>query len=314
MNRYKISLIVPIYGVERYIRQFAESALGQDYDDLQFVFVNDGTKDRSMEILEELIDEKFSALRPRIVVVNKENGGLPSARKAGLEAAEGEYVLFADSDDWLEKDAVAKVMAKAEETSADIIYFDLIKEYGHKTSYKRERDYTAEQKEDFIVNMFNYKSHGYTVTKCFRRRLYTDNVIYMPKLGMHEDIYLMSQIIHHAESLVHLPEALYHYRKDNPEAMCAQDRNIRHMKSDINLMDLYENYRAELKGSPIEKVAGGILMRTGWHSLLHGFDFFDRYPYLAEDICAARLSLRYRVPLPMQLVVKVYSFFRKQKK
>ena len=78
---YRLSLIVPIYGVERYIKQFAESALGQSYDDIQFVFVNDGTKDKSMEILEELIEERFNQLRPRIVIVNKENGGLPSARK-----------------------------------------------------------------------------------------------------------------------------------------------------------------------------------------------------------------------------------------
>ena len=108
---YKVSLIVPIYGVERYIRQFAESALGQTYDDMQFVFVNDGTKDRSMEILQELIDEKYSSLKSRIVIINKENGGLPSARKAGLDVAEGEYILFADSDDWLDTDAVMKVMA-----------------------------------------------------------------------------------------------------------------------------------------------------------------------------------------------------------
>jgi glycosyltransferase involved in cell wall biosynthesis len=168
---YKVSLIVPIYGVERYIRQFAESALGQTYPDMQFVFVNDGTKDRSMEILQELIEEKFSGLKSRIVIVNKENGGLPSARKAGLDMAEGEYILFADSDDWLDVDAVAKVMAKAEETDADIVYFDLIKEYGGgKVSYKRERVYTAETKEDFIINIFNYKSHGYTVTKCFRKK------------------------------------------------------------------------------------------------------------------------------------------------
>lgn len=311
MSVYKISLVVPIYGVERYIRQFAESALGQTYDDVQFVFVNDGTKDRSMEILEELIDEKFAGLRPRITIINKENGGLPSARKAGLEAAEGEYILFADSDDWLEKDAVARIMTKAEETRADIIYFDLIKEYGHKKSYKREKDYTVQTKRDFIINIFNYKSHGYTVTKCFRKSLYTDNLIYFPNLGMHEDIYLMTQIIFYAQSLVHLPEALYHYRKDNPEAMCSQDRNIRHMNSDINLLDLYEHYRDHIEGSPIEDVAGGIIMRAGWHSIIHRFGFFDKYPYLAGDILKARLSFRYRVPVPMQLIVKIYSLFKK---
>lgn len=306
----KLSLIVPIYGVERYIRQFAESALDQSYDDIQFIFVNDGTKDRSMEILEELIEERFNHLRSRIIIVNKENGGLPSARKAGLEVADGEYILFADSDDWLEKDAVAKIVAKAEETDADIVYFDLIKEYGHKTSYKRERDYTADTRMDFIINIFNYKSHGYTVTKCFRKSIYTDNKIYFPILGMHEDIYLMSQIIFYANSLVHLPEALYHYRKDNPDSFCAQDRQKRHIASTKNLLNLYENYRDNLKGSPVEYVAGSILMRAGQHSIIHGYDFFAEFPYLAEDIRKTRISFKYRTSVLMQLVVKVYALFR----
>ena len=310
MNRYKISLIVPVYGVERYIRQSAESVLEQTYGDVQFIFVNDGTKDRSMEILEELIASKFIHLKERITIINKENGGLPSARKAGLEVAEGEYVVFADSDDWLEKDAVEKIMMKAEETGADIVYFDLVKEYGHKSSIKREREYTVENKDEFIANIFNYTSHGYTVTKCFRRRLYTDHVIYFPKLGMHEDIYLMSQIIFHAGSIAHLPQVLYHYRKDNPDAMCAQNRTSRHLNSNINFLDLYEHYRDDLERSPIGNVAGGIVMRAGWHSLLHHFDFFERYPYLSADILKAKLSFRYRIPMPMQLLVKVYSFYR----
>lgn len=310
MDKYRISLIVPIYGVEKYIAKFAESALDQTYQDLQFIFVNDGTKDRSMEILRELISSRYTNLQSRIVIIDKENGGLPSARKAGLDVAEGEYVLFADSDDWMETDAVEKVMAKADETHADIIYFDLIKEYGNRTSYKREREYTGATKDDFIVNMFNYKSFGYTVTKCFKRKLYTENVIYFPKLGMHEDIYLMSQIIFYAKSLAHIPEALYHYRKDNPDSFCAQDRLKRHVSSTTNLLDLYEHYRDNLKGSPIERVAGSILMRAGQHSIMHGYDFFEKYPYLAGDIRKTRISCRYRTAVPMQVIVKIYALFR----
>ena len=310
MDKYRISLIVPIYGVEKYIAKFAESALDQTYQDLQFIFVNDGTKDRSMEILRDLIANRYAHLQSRIVIVDKENGGLPSARKAGLDVAEGEYVLFADSDDWMETDAVEKVMATADETHADIIYFDLIKEYGNRTSYKREREYTGATKDDIIVNIFNYKSFGYTVTKCFKRRLYTENVIYFPKLGMHEDIYLMSQIIFHAKSLVHIPEALYHYRKDNPDSFCAQDRLKRHVSSTTNLLDLYEHYRENLKGSPIERVAGSILMRAGQHSIMHGYDFFEKYPYLARDIRKTRISCRYRTAVPMQVLVKIYALFR----
>ena len=311
-NRYKISLIAPIYGVEPYIRQFAESALGQTYEDIQFVFVNDGTKDNSMAILDALIEERFEHLKERIVIVNKENGGLPSARKSGLEAAEGEYILFADSDDWLELDAVERVMALAERTDADILYFDLVKEYGGgKQSVKHERTYTAENRLRWIENMFNYRSFGYTVTKCFRRKLYTDNKIVFPKLGMHEDICLMAQIIFYAQSIAQLPEPLYHYRKDNPAAMCSQKRSVRHIASSRNMMGVVEAFKDDLKGSPMEFVADGIVLRAGWHSIIHDCNLFEEFPWLAEAIKKAKVSTNYRTPLLFQLFVKAYNRLRR---
>lgn len=313
-NRYKISLIAPIYGVEKYIRQFAESVLVQTYEDIQFIFVNDGTKDSSMEILEALIEEQFSHLRPRIVIVNKENGGLPSARKAGLEVAEGEYILFADSDDWLDTDAVERVVAEAVRTDADIVYFDLVKEYGEgKQSVKHERHYTAENRLQWIENMFNYRSFGYTVTKCFRRKLYTDNQIVFPKLGMHEDICLMAQIIFYAQSIAQLPEPLYHYRKDNPAAMCSQRRSVRHTASSRNMMGVVEGFKDNLKGSPMEFVADGVVLRAGWHSIIHDCDLFEEFPWLSEAIKKAKVSTHYRTPLLFQIFVKIYNAFRKIK-
>ena len=307
-NRYKISLIAPIYGVEPYIRQFAESALEQTYEDIQFVFVNDGTKDNSMAILDALIEERFEHLKERIVIVNKENGGLPSARKSGLEAAEGEYVLFADSDDWLELDAVERVMALAERTDADILYFDLVKEYGGgKQSVKHERTYTAENRMRWIENMFNYRSFGYTVTKCFRRKLYTENRIVFPKLGMHEDICLMAQIIFYAQSIAQLPEPLYHYRKDNPAAMCSQKRSVRHIASSRNMMGVVEAFKDDLKGSPMEFVADGVVLRAGWHSMIHDCDLFEEFPWLSQAIRKAKVGTRYRTPLLFQIFVKIYN-------
>lgn len=307
---YTLSVIVPIYGVEKYIAQFAHTLLGQTYTDVQFVFVNDGTKDRSIDILKELIDSQYSHLWPNILIIDKNNEGLPKARETGIAHAKGEYILFADSDDWLELNAIETIVRYIKETQADLIYFDLVKEYGHRQSYKREREYTAATKHEFIVNIFNYKSAGYTVTKCFRKRLYTENTIYTPLLGMHEDIYLMSQIIFHANSIVHIPEVLYHYRKDNPESFCSQDKTKRHIASTTNLLDLYEHYRDNLKGSPIERVAGSILMRAGQHSIMHSHNFFDTHPYLAEDLIKTRLSRNYRTALPMQVIVKLYAYYR----
>ena len=87
------SIIAPVYGVERYIVNCADSLLGQTYDNIQFIFVNDGTKDASIALLEKLIDEKYSFLKDRIVIVNKHNEGLPSARRTGMEYVTGDYVL-----------------------------------------------------------------------------------------------------------------------------------------------------------------------------------------------------------------------------
>ena len=305
MNKFRLSLVVAIYGAEEYIEQFAHSIFSQTFNNIEYVFVNDGTKDSSIQILERVIDEKYSHLRKNIIIFNQENKGLPMARKSGIEQSSGEYILFADPDDWLELNAVEKILEKIEETNADIIYFDLIKEYGKRQSIKRERFYTAETKERWIENIFNYRSYGYTVTKCFRRSLYSDNKIYIPLLGMHEDIYLMTQIIYHAQSIARLPMVLYHYRKDNKNSICSQSIATRHIASSRNMLHLYRNYMDDIGNSPIRKIADGIVLRAGWHSILHKYDFTKEYPWLPNAIRKARLSNRYQISILSQIIVKI---------
>ena len=309
-SNYKLSFITAIYGVEPYIEKFTKSFLGQTciaVGDVEFIFVNDGTKDRSMEIVERVIEEHFQHLKEHIVIINKENAGLPQARKSGLDVATGEYILFADSDDWLELDAVAKVLTKAKETNADIIYFDLIKEYGHKQSVNRERSYTAATRDKWIVNMFNYRSHSFVWNKCFRRSLYTQDIVHFPTLGMHEDRYLMAQIISRATSIAQLPEVLYHYRKDNRNAMCSQPRAKRHIESSRNMLHLYERFMDDLAASPIRDVADSIVLRAGWHHIIHKHDMYAEYPWLGSAIRRACVSTNYRTPLFFQIIVKCYN-------
>lgn len=303
--KHTLSLITCVYGVEEYIEQYAHSVFGQTCTDIEYIFVNDGTKDNSIQILERVIDEHYAHLRSNIIILNQINQGLPLARKSGISLAKGDYILFADPDDWLSPNAVEDILTKADETDADIIYFNLVKEYGHRQSIKREKHYTAETKELWIENIFNYKSFGYCVTKCFRRSLYTDNTIYTPILGMHEDIYLMSQIIFYAKSIVQMPKVLYHYRKTNKDSMCSQSSSTRHIASSRNLLDLYQNYMQDIANSPIRRVANGILFRAGWHALLHGYNFTKEYPWFVDAIRQAQMSTRYQATLPQQMLVKV---------
>ena len=112
----KISVIIPVYNIEKYIRKCLESVINQTYKNLEIIVVNDGTKDNSMEIVREYLEDN------RIIVINKENGGLSSARNKGLEIATGDYISFVDSDDYLEKDLYSKLIEKVEDE--DIIVFD----------------------------------------------------------------------------------------------------------------------------------------------------------------------------------------------
>jgi glycosyltransferase involved in cell wall biosynthesis len=258
-----------------------------------------------MQILERVIEESYAHLRKNIVIINQENQGLPMARKTGISQATGEYILFADPDDWLSTNAIEEILGKIDETEADIVYFDLVKEYGHRQSVKQEREYTAATKERWIENIFNYKSFGYSVTKCFHRSLYTDNRIFTPILGMHEDIYLMIQIIYYAKSIARLPMALYHYRKTNKGSMCSQSMAARHIASSRNLLNLYQNYMDDIANSPIRNVAGGIVLRAGWHSVLHRYDFTTEYPWLPDAIRKARFSSNYQVAMPLQVITKI---------
>ncbi len=115
MNRKLVSIIVPIYNVEKYIEKTVGSLILQDYDNIEIILVDDGSPDNSAQIIDRL-QKKDS----RILVIHKENAGVSSARNAGLRAAKGAYVMFVDGDDWVEKDYVSYFVDLIENTGCDV--------------------------------------------------------------------------------------------------------------------------------------------------------------------------------------------------
>ena len=202
----KVSLIVPFYGVEQYIAECAESVLSQTYPDIEFIFVDDGSTDRSLEILNNLIDNKFAGKKSQISIIRKSNGGLPQARKTGLAAATGEYIMHVDSDDWIDTRAVEKLVSKVEETGADVVYYYVAKEKsGGRTHIAKDPEYS--DPKVFSNDILHYRAHGYLCNKFMKRTLYTEGLFY-PVISMHEDVVLSSQLLFHAEKAVLLPEPL----------------------------------------------------------------------------------------------------------
>lgn len=307
----KISLVIPVYGVEYFIAEFAESAFGQTYHDIQYIFVNDGTKDNSIIVLRKLIDERYEHLKDRIIIVDKQNEGLPAARRTGLEYATGDYVWHVDSDDWLELDAVESIVAKIKETGSDVVYFDIIKEYGSRSKIKKDRPHAHNAQKEYVSDMFNHKSFGSLCNKCIKKSLYDDSHVIFAEHSYAEDTFLTSQLIGLSSCIAYLNRPLYHYRKTNPGAITRQRIKKKHIGYALNFMRLYDYYK-DMPGdrNPISSIMEDILLIVGWYSIAYGLGLFSEYPYLTVGIMNTRISRERRTSVLIQLFVKSYSFFR----
>ena len=139
----KLSIIVPIYGVEQYLRKCVDSLLAQDYDDYEIILVDDGSLDACPRICDE-----YAAAHENIRVIHQDNGGLSAARNAGIKAAKGEYICFVDSDDYWEPNVLGELMAQVERENLDVLRFnyrnvnEIYEEFHPNKDPKRDVDYS----------------------------------------------------------------------------------------------------------------------------------------------------------------------------
>lgn len=125
---FSISIVIPVYNVESYLEKCLDSVLNQTYREFECILVDDGSTDRSGEIC-----DRYAAADSRVIVIHKKNGGLVSARKAGLQKASGEFIGCVDSDDWVEEDYFEKLIKKQEESDADIVAGNHFRDIGQES-------------------------------------------------------------------------------------------------------------------------------------------------------------------------------------
>ena len=126
-----VSIIIPVYNVEKYLPRCIESVLSQTYSSIEIILVDDGSVDNSGKICDEI-----ASVNPKVKVIHKENGGLSDARNAGIKIAQGEYFSFIDSDDWIHEDTYRILADKIKQNHADIICFGMIELYENKRDRK----------------------------------------------------------------------------------------------------------------------------------------------------------------------------------
>ncbi len=211
------SVIIPVYRVEAYLRDCIGSVLDQTFDDFELILIDDGSPDSCPAICDE-----YAASDNRVRVIHKANGGPCSARKAGLQAAEGEYVVYVDGDDWLARDALEYLCNVIEESRADVIL--PAKQYEYADGARIVRECLAEglysgsalkeQVYPFLLMNENMDHLGYQQVGLAIRRtlLYPCQMAVESDLKLGEDLLCMAAVYQKMDSVFVCNRAVYHYR------------------------------------------------------------------------------------------------------
>lgn len=212
----KVSVIVPIYKVEKYISKCADSLLKQTLDEVEYIFVDDASPDKSMDLLHRTL-EKYPQRESQVIVLRHvENKGLPAARNTGLAVARGEYIFHCDSDDFVDSNMLEQMYQTITERNAEIVWCDWYLSFEHNERYMTQPDYHTS--EEALKGMLSGAMKFTVWNKLVKRSLYVDNEICFPSgYGMGEDMTMM-MLFACANRVVYLPKAFYHYVKLNTGA------------------------------------------------------------------------------------------------
>jgi glycosyltransferase involved in cell wall biosynthesis len=209
MQKTKITFIIPVYNVEKYLRECLDSVVNQTLREIQIICVNDGSTDNSLAILND-----YAARDQRITIINLQNGGSSIARNTAYDYIEGDYILFVDSDDFIDLTAADKLYEQASKTNADLVLFDMVYCNNKSVPYKFSRKFTQtetltsfDQRAKLILD-----STGVVWDKLYRSDLLLQNKIRFPEKLYGEDQAVTFLSLVAAKNITTVPESFYYYR------------------------------------------------------------------------------------------------------
>ena len=203
-----ISVIVPVYNVEKYIINCLDSIVKQDYTDFELIIVNDGSKDNSVNLAREYLDNYSINWR----IINKSNGGLASARNAGIKESKGEYIAFVDADDALSTCFLSKMLNSINKDNYDFVFcnFEFVKEQISPIDYnEKEIEYTKKS----LLNTFLKRTINFVVPSMFFRKefLIDNNLFFDEEIKFSEDQPFIWNVILHSQKSLYLYRKMYGY-------------------------------------------------------------------------------------------------------
>ena len=220
MDNPKVSVIVPIYNVEKYIERCARSLFEQTLDSIEYIFVNDCTPDNSMVILNQVIAD-YPNRKDWIKIINRsENKGLPQARKLGIEAATGEYIIHCDSDDWVDTDMYRAMYTHAVDTNSDMVCCNSCKTDGATAIEVKQKLDNCDKK--YLLCLLVSRTFDCSLCNKLCKSQTAKSISVFPTENMMEDVAITLQMLYNCKKITYIPKAYYYYF-NNSESICNKD-------------------------------------------------------------------------------------------
>ena len=241
MKKELVSIIVPVYNVERYVEKCISSLINQTYDELEILLINDGSMDNSINIL-----NKYKYLDYRIIVIDRGNKGSIYTRLEGFRLSTGKYVMFVDSDDWLDLCTVQNSLDIMREYNVDVVKFNMVKEFLDENRKRRidgcYEDIEYILKKDFGNGLYPFVLNTYKCNSMCAQLIRKDAVVELEgnemSISMGDDLLYNLEILTKINSIVFLPKFYYHYRYANNSITTIFSLK----KIQSNLIDTYKVY------------------------------------------------------------------------
>ena len=224
-----VSLIIPVYNVEKYLKQCIDSVLAQTYQNIEIILVDDGSTDSSGDICDQ-----YEKTDDCIKVIHQKNAGLSEARNHGMDSVTGDYVYFLDSDDWIQEETLFSLMQRIHETNVDIVFFDSKsfedsdKGYQIPQRYIRKHDYPTNNGLTVFEQMQANKEFHSAVPLMLFRKSFLDksNIRFYPGI-LYEDMLFTFEVLTKAEKVAQCKEAFYQrrYRSNSITQLKVKEKN-----------------------------------------------------------------------------------------
>lgn len=292
MSQPLVSILVPIYGVERYIERCVVSLMEQTYSEIEYIFVDDATPDHSIDILQNVVQQYPQRSSQVRILHHKQNRGLSAARNTAIAAVTGEYLWHVDSDDYIAPNAVELLVSTAQNAKADIVIFDAIKieEQGEKRLVAEYVD-----KNSYLKGLLQHLYICAHWNKFYKATFYKGtNIQSVERVRLAEDYAVTPRVIHQAQTLTVLHEPLYYYETRNQNSY-VHNLNRTAILSHYMATDVLESYFSKVADKEQWRDVVNILKQRSIASLLKQSkqsSWKDIRTVYAKELCLSSNGLK----------------------